>query len=33
MLDLLEQGAFDDRGDLVFFHTGGAAALFAMDLA
>ena len=33
MLDLLEQGAFDDRGDLVFLHTGGAAALFAMDLA
>jgi 1-aminocyclopropane-1-carboxylate deaminase/D-cysteine desulfhydrase-like pyridoxal-dependent ACC family enzyme len=32
MLDLLEQGYFDDAGDIVFVHTGGAAALFAMDL-
>ena len=32
MLKLLEQGAFGETGDLVFIHTGGAAALFAMDL-
>ena len=32
MLRLLQDGYFDDRGDLVFVHTGGAAALFAMDL-
>ena len=29
---LLSQGGFGETGDLVFVHTGGAAALFAMDL-
>ena len=33
MMELLRQGHFDDRGDVVSLHTGGAAALFAMDLA
>lgn len=33
MLKLLQDGGFDRRGDIVFVHTGGAAALFAMDLA
>lgn len=32
MLELLKSGGFGDEGDLVFVHTGGAAALFAMDL-
>lgn len=32
MVDLLEQGYFCGEGDIVFVHTGGAAALFAMDL-
>ncbi len=32
MLELLQDGVFDDRGDIVFVHTGGAAALFAMEL-
>ena len=32
MLKLLSQGGFGETGDLVFVHTGGAAALFAMDL-
>ena len=32
MLKLLEQGYFGDEDNLVFVHTGGAAALFAMDL-
>ena len=32
MLKLLEQGYFDGQDNLVFVHTGGAAALFAMDL-
>jgi 1-aminocyclopropane-1-carboxylate deaminase/D-cysteine desulfhydrase-like pyridoxal-dependent ACC family enzyme len=32
MLKLLEQGYFGDEDNLVFIHTGGAAALFAMDL-
>ena len=30
---LLEAGEFSGEGDIVFVHTGGAAALFAMDLA
>ena len=33
MLKLLQEGSFDRSGDIVFVHTGGAAALFAMDLA
>ena len=33
MLKLLKEGGFAGRGDIVFVHTGGAAALFAMDLA
>ena len=33
MLKLLGEGGFDGDGDIVFVHTGGAAALFAMDLA
>ena len=33
MLKLLQEGNFDGNGDIVFVHTGGAAALFAMDLA
>ena len=32
MLKLLKEGYFDGQDDLVFVHTGGAAALFAMDL-
>lgn len=32
MLKLLEQGYFDGRDNILFVHTGGAAALFAMDL-
>ena len=32
MLKLLADGFFGDQGDIVFVHTGGAAALFAMDL-
>ena len=32
MLKLLREGYFGDEGDIVFVHTGGAAALFAMDL-
>ena len=33
MLKLLEQGYFDHDHNILFVHTGGAAALFAMDLA
>ena len=33
MLKLLEQGYFDGDDNIFFVHTGGAAALFAMDLA
>ena len=33
MLKLLQNGDFDGDGDIVFVHTGGAAALFAMELA
>ena len=33
MLKLLEQGYFDGDDNILFVHTGGAAALFAMDLA
>ena len=33
MLKLLREGYFDGQDDLLFVHTGGAAALFAMDLA
>ncbi|MDO4315660.1 MAG: D-cysteine desulfhydrase family protein [Oscillospiraceae bacterium] len=32
MLKLLKDGYFDGQDDIVFVHTGGAAALFAMDL-
>jgi len=32
MLKLLREGYFGDEGDIVFVHTGGTAALFAMDL-
>ena len=32
MLKLLEQGYFDQDDNILFVHTGGAAALFAMDL-
>ena len=32
MLQLLKNGGFDGEGDILFVHTGGAAALFAMDL-
>ena len=32
MLKLLREGYFGDEGDIVFVHTGGAAALFARDL-
>lgn len=32
MIKLLAQGYFDGQEDLVFIHTGGAAALFAMEL-
>ena len=33
MLKLLKEGYFDGQDNIVFVHTGGAAALFAMDLA
>ena len=33
MLKLLKDGYFDGQDNIVFVHTGGAAALFAMDLA
>ena len=33
MLKLLKGGYFDGQDNLLFVHTGGAAALFAMDLA
>ena len=32
MLKLLKDGYFDGQDNLLFVHTGGAAALFAMDL-
>ena len=32
MMELLRQGYFGDEDNLVFVHTGGAGALFAMDL-
>ncbi len=32
MLELLREGAFHGDGSIVFVHTGGAAALFALDL-
>ena len=32
LLQNLEQGRFGTEGDIIFVHTGGAAALFAMDL-
>ena len=32
MLEALQNGYFEDENDIVFVHTGGAAALFAMDL-
>jgi D-cysteine desulfhydrase family pyridoxal phosphate-dependent enzyme len=32
MLKLLKNGYFDGQDNIVFVHTGGAAALFAMDL-
>ena len=32
MLELLRKGHFKGSGPIVFVHTGGAAALFAMDL-
>ena len=32
MMELLRQGYFGDDDNLVFVHTGGAGALFAMDL-
>lgn len=32
LLAALRSGGFEEEGDIVFFHTGGAAALFAMDL-
>ena len=32
MMRLLRQGAFDGQDDLLFVHTGGTAALFAIDL-
>ena len=32
MMKLLREGYFGDEDNLVFVHTGGAAALFAMDL-
>ena len=32
MLKLLKEGGLGGRGDILFVHTGGAAALFAMDL-
>ncbi|MEG2037691.1 MAG: pyridoxal-phosphate dependent enzyme, partial [Ruthenibacterium sp.] len=33
MLKLLGEGYFDSMEDIIFIHTGGAAALFAVDLA
>ena len=33
MLRLLQSGGFPGQDDILFVHTGGAAALFAMDLA
>ena len=33
MLKLLQSGYFEGQEDILFVHTGGAAALFAMDLA
>ena len=33
LLRQVEAGAFEEQEDLVFVHTGGAAALFAMELA
>ena len=33
MLKLLKDGYFGDEDNIVFVHTGGAAALFAMELA
>ena len=32
MLKLLQEGYFDGQDNIVFVHTGGAAAMFAMDL-
>ena len=32
MVQLLRRGAFDGQDDLLFVHTGGTAALFAIDL-
>jgi D-cysteine desulfhydrase family pyridoxal phosphate-dependent enzyme len=32
LLAQVKAGGFEGEGDIVFFHTGGAAALFAMDL-
>ena len=32
MMQLLRRGAFDGQDDLLFVHTGGTAALFAIDL-
>ena len=32
MIKLIKEGYFKDEDNLVFIHTGGAAALFAMDL-
>ena len=32
MLKLLQSGYFEGQEDILFVHTGGAAALFAMDL-
>ena len=32
MLKLLREGYFDGQDNILFVHTGGAAALFAMDL-
>ena len=32
LLAALREGAFDAEGDIVFIHTGGTAALFALDL-
>ena len=32
LLQGLEQGWFGSEGDIIFVHTGGAAALFAIDL-
>ena len=32
MLEALQNGYFEGENDIVFVHTGGTAALFAMDL-